>query len=427
MNVSDSEIVTAILKGEGYVPVKKPEEADLVLVNTCSIRENAEQRVRKRLSQFHALRKKNKQVMVGLLGCMAEQIKTRLFDEESVIDLIAGPDAYRDLPSLIRLAGTGQKSVNVLLSAEETYGDIAPVRMDENGVSAFISIMRGCENFCSYCVVPNTRGKERSRDTQSILREAGELVSKGYKEVTLLGQNVNSYRWITGETALTFAALVKQVASVSPLLRVRFATSHPKDISDELLHVIASHENICKAIHLPVQSGSNAVLKKMNRKYTREQYMERLDAIRRIIPGCAISTDIITGFCGETENDHRETLTLMQEAAFDAAYMFAYSERPGTAAAKRFEDDIPAKVKQRRLNEIIERERELSLRSNLKEVGTVVQVLTESFSKRSKQYLAGRSSQNKVVVFPAYGHTFGDIVRVRITSCTAATLIGEQA
>jgi len=425
MNVSDSEIVASILTGAGYIYSRDLMGADIILINTCSIRENAEVKVRRRLQYFRSLKNKNHDLVIGLLGCMAERIKTALIEEENLLDLIAGPDSYRDLPKLLTEVGSGHPLVNTILSQEETYADIIPVRFDKNGISGFISIMRGCENFCSYCVVPSTRGKERSRDINSILHETQELFNKGYREVTFLGQNVNSYRWSENGTSITFAELLARAASLDPFLRIRFATSHPKDLPDELLMTIAYYPNICKAIHLPLQSGSNKVLDRMNRKYTREQYLQRINAIRQHIPGCAISTDIIVGFCGETEEDHRQTLSLMEDAGFDFAYMFKYSERKLTLAAETFKDDIPDPVKERRLHEVIRLQQELSLRSNKLDVGKNFEVLIEGESKRSKNHFSGRTSQNKVVVFPKTKTEVSHYVNVKILSCTSATLIGE--
>lgn len=425
MNFSDSEIVASIMSGQGFDPVTNLEEADIIFVNTCSIRDNAEQRVRKRLHYFRSLKKRNPGLMIGLLGCMAERTKTALMEEEQLLDIIAGPDSYRDLPRLVEQVESGQKGVNTLLSMEETYADISPVRFSNNGVTAFISIMRGCENYCTYCVVPSTRGLERSRDAASIVREAAELVDNGFREVTLLGQNVNSYLHQEPGGEVRFAHLLERVAQVDQRLRVRFATSHPKDISDELLHVIASNPNICKAIHLPVQSGSNAVLDRMNRKYTRENYLERIAAIRSIIPGCALSTDIIAGFCGETEKDHQDTLSLMEEVGFDAAFMFKYSERPLTLAAETYADDVPEPVKEQRLREIIEMQQKCSLRRNREDVGKSFEVLVESVSKRSSDQYMGRNSQNKVIVFPKNSVSPGEYTRVLVKRVTSATLIGE--
>jgi tRNA-2-methylthio-N6-dimethylallyladenosine synthase len=425
MNFSDSEIVGSILKENEYEQTSDIKAADLILVNTCSIRDNAEQRVRNRLSEMHALKKRNPELMIGILGCMAERLKDKLLEEERHIDLIVGPDGYRSLPQLIEQVGNGQKAVNVLLSAEETYADINPVRLSGDGVTAFISIMRGCENFCAYCVVPYTRGKERSRNPETIVSEARDLFEKGYREVTLLGQNVNSYRWEDENGKLEFPGLLEEVARINPLLRVRFATSHPKDLSDDLLEVIADYTNICKAIHLPVQSGSSRILKLMNRSYTREWYLDRIKAIKNYLPEASISTDIIAGFCTETEEDHAETLSVMREAGYSAAFMFKYSERPNTIAAKKYGDDVDEAVKSRRLEEIIALQQQLSLESNRKDVGQTFEVLVEGVSKRSTEQLFGRSSQNKVVVFNRGIHKPGDYVKVKITSCSAATLKGE--
>ncbi len=425
MNFSDSEIVGSIMVDSGFETTSESRTADVIFINTCSIREHAEQRVRKRLQELNGLKKKNPGLIIGVLGCMAERLKNQLLEEEQMVDLIIGPDAYRDLPALIDTVENGQRAVNVLLSAEETYADIIPVRLGSNGVSAFISIMRGCENFCAYCVVPFTRGKERSRDPGSILCEAHELFDKGFREVTLLGQNVNSYLWEEKDTLVDFAGLLRQVASINPLLRVRFATSHPKDLSDDLIVTLAQYPNICKSIHLPVQSGSNRILGMMNRKYTREWYMGRIEAIKTLIPDCGLSTDIIAGYCSETEADHQETLSLMKWAGFDYAFMFKYSERPNTIAARKFTDDVPDEVKGRRLQEIIHLQQQLSHKSNKKEVGQIREVLIEGRSRKSADFLSGRTSQNKVVVFPAHQFKPGGYVMVRITGCTSATLIGE--
>ena len=424
MNFSDSEIIGSVMINNNYELTNKISEADIIFINTCSVRHNAEQRVRKKLKELNAQKKNNPHLKIGILGCTAERLKSKLFEEEKIIDIIAGPDAYRNLPGLMTTVESGQKAVNVILSAEETYADINPVKFGDNKVSAFISIMRGCQNFCSYCVVPYTRGKERSRNPQTIINEANDLFKQGYREVTLLGQNVNSYNW-KGEENVNFAQLLEQIALVNPQLRVRFATSHPKDISDELLQIIAKHENICKAIHLPVQSGSTRVLELMNRKYTRQSYINRIEAIRKFIPGCAISTDIITGFCSETEDDHQQTLSLMKWADFNFAFMFKYSERSGTIAAEKFKDDIPDETKGRRLKEIIDLQQKLSYESNLKDIGKTFKVLIEGVSKKSNQKLSGRNSQNKVVVFPKKNFKTGDYVNVKIIDCTSATLIGE--
>lgn len=433
MNFSDSEIVASILKNDGYATTRNMEEADLVLLNTCAIRDNAEQRIRKRLIHFKTVKKQKPEMVIGVLGCMAERLKAQLLEEEKLVDLVAGPDAYRSLPSLVNEVGGGQKAVNVLLSREETYADISPVRLDQNGVTAFISIMRGCDNMCSFCVVPFTRGRERSRDPHTIVAEAQDLFDRGYREVTLLGQNVDSYRWnvnIKGEIedptkpTVNFAQLMEMVALVSPELRIRFSTSHPKDMTDELFEVMAKYENICDYIHLPVQSGNTEVLKKMNRGYTREWYLERIASIRKHLPECAISTDVIAGFCGETEEQHNDTLTLMEEVAFDFAYMFIYSERPKTLAARKYEDDIPEEVKKRRLNEIIDLQQKNGLASNKKFIGKVCKVLIEGESKRSSEHLFGRNSQNAVVIFPRENYKKGEYVNVLIEDCTAATLLG---
>lgn len=425
MNFSDSEIVGSVMKSIDYELTTDINQASVIFLNTCSIRDNAEQRVNRRLKELRSFKKKNPNLKIGLLGCMAERLKEQIFNEEAV-DLIVGPDAYRDLPNLLNAVDSGQKAANVILSEEETYAEIEPVRLDSNGISAFISIMRGCENFCTYCVVPYTRGKERSRNPETIINEAKGLFEKGYREITLLGQNVNSYQW-ESENSMNFTKLLESIALINPLLRVRFATSHPKDISDELLQTIAKHENICKAIHLPVQSGSSEVLKRMNRKYTREWYMNRIEAIKTIIPDCAISTDIITGFCAETEENHKDTLSLMKWVSFDYAFMFKYSERPDTVAAKRLKDDIPEETKSKRLEEIIELQMNLALESNKKDIGKTSKVLIDSVSKRSKLKLSGRNSQNKVVVFPKENFEIGDYVDIIITDCTSATLIGESA
>ena len=424
MNFSDSEIVGSIMKENNYQSTKNSEEADVIFINTCSIRDNAEQRVRKRLGELNALKKQKPHLKIGVLGCMAERLKEKLLEEEKSVDIIVGPDAYRDLPQLMAEAESGQKAINVILSADETYADITPVKLDENKISAFISIMRGCQNFCSYCVVPFTRGKERSRDPETIIQEAKDLFERGFREITLLGQNVNSYSF-EGRENYHFSNLLADVAAVDPLLRVRFATSHPKDISDDLIKTIAAYPNICKAIHLPVQSGSTNMLTKMNRKYTREWYLERISTIKKHMPECAISTDIIAGFCDETEDDHADTLSIMQEVGYDYAFMFKYSERPDTVAAKKFEDNISEEIKSKRLTEIINLQRQLSHHSNKADIGKVFEVLVEGTSKKSKEQLSGRNSQNKVVVFPKENYKVGDYVQVKITDCTTATLIGE--
>ena len=426
MNVGDSEILVSIMQDEGYRYTEDIAQADVILVNTCSIRDNAEQRIWGRLREFHRYKRARKGLVVGIVGCMAERLREELFERETVVDVVAGPDSYRELPRLVAAAAAGGHGVNVQLSQEETYGDIRPVRLDRNGVSAFISIMRGCNNFCSYCVVPYTRGRERSRDPQTILREAQELFSAGYREVTLLGQNVNSYRWKEGTAeAVDFPALVERVAGISPLLRVRFATSHPKDLSDRLIEVMASYSNICRAVHLPAQSGSDRMLAAMNRKYTRTWYLERVAAIRRRMPDCAVTTDLIAGFCGERAEDHAQTLSLMREVGYDSAYMFKYSQRPGTLASRTMTDDVSEEVKTARLNEIIALQNELSTASNERDMGNVFEVLVEGLSRRSSEQLCGRTSQNKMVVFDRTGETApGDYVRVRITGCTSATLFG---
>ena len=426
MNVGDSEILVSIMQDEGYRYTEDIAQADVILVNTCSIRDNAEQRIWGRLREFHRYKRARKGLVVGIVGCMAERLREELFERETVVDVVAGPDSYRELPRLVAAAAAGGHGVNVQLSQEETYGDIRPVRLDRNGVSAFISIMRGCNNFCSYCVVPYTRGRERSRDPQTILREAQELFSAGYREVTLLGQNVNSYRWKEGTAeAVDFPALVERVAGISPLLRVRFATSHPKDLSDRLIEVMASYPNICRAVHLPAQSGSDRMLAAMNRKYTRAWYLERVAAIRRRMPDCAVTTDLVAGFCGETAEDHAQTLSLMREVGYDSAYMFKYSQRPGTLASRTMTDDVSEEVKTARLNEIIALQNELSTASNERDMGNVFEVLVEGLSRRSSEQLCGRTSQNKMVVFDRTGETApGDYVRVRITGCTSATLFG---
>lgn len=500
MNVADSEVVASVLSDAGYTPASGIADADIILVNTCSIRENAEQRVWGRLDLFRAQKKKRPQVIVGVLGCMAERLKEKLLESDKMVDMVVGPDAYRDLPMLVETAAMGHSAVNVLLSREETYADISPVRLESNGVSAFISIMRGCNNMCAYCVVPYVRGSERSRNPETIVREAKEAFNKGYREVTLLGQNVNSYSWSqserktgiddtssgqkhlknddptpgrtylkideqiyhspTGITGISdvsfvnnltaqnpgwssfrsgsdsnlsqgkprpvgFAELLEMVAAIDPLLRVRYSTSHPKDLSDDVLEVMAKYDNICKHIHLPVQSGSTAVLRRMNRKYTREWYLGRIDAINRILPGCAISTDIIAGFCGETEEEHQETLNLMREVGFDFAYMFKYSERPGTKASRHMKDDVPDEVKTRRLNEIISLQNELSAHGKKADVGRTFEVLVEGPAKKPAGAIMGRTSGNKVAVFQASKVRPGDYVQVRITRATSATLIGN--
>ncbi|NMC37414.1 MAG: tRNA (N6-isopentenyl adenosine(37)-C2)-methylthiotransferase MiaB [Bacteroidales bacterium] len=427
MNVSDSEVVVSILSGHGFARSEHIEEADLILINTCSIRENAEDRIWGRIKAIGHLKRKNPGILIGLIGCMAERLKEQVIEKEHLVDLVIGPDAYRSLPSLVAEAETGHKAVNVMLSREETYADISPVRMDKNGVTSFVSIMRGCNNMCSYCVVPYVRGAERSRDPGSILNEIRELSDMGYREVTLLGQNVNSYLFENNGERITFPVLLEKTAQANPGMRIRFSTSHPKDISDELLFTIERNENICRHIHLPVQSGSTRILALMNRDYSREWYMDRISAIKRIIPGCSVSTDIIAGFCTETEDDHRETLSLMEWAEYDFAYMFKYSERPGTKAARKNADDVPDEIKTRRLNEIIALQNRLSAKSKRKDVGKTFTVLTEGWSKRSRDFLSGRTSQNKVVVFPDNGARQGEYVNVFIERCTPATLIGKAA
>ena len=427
MNFSDSEIVASILNQAGYSVGSDYHTADLILVNTCSIRDNAEQRIRNRLKQFNDVKKSNPGLLVGVLGCMAERLKHQLLEEEKMVDLVLGPDAYRSLPDLVEQAESGQKGVNVLLSREETYADINPVRLESNGVSAFISIMRGCNNMCSFCVVPFTRGRERSRDPRSILEEAKRLFDNGYREITLLGQNVDSYSWTheTNHETVHFAGLLEKVAQIDPALRVRFSTSHPKDMSDEVLHAMASYNNICKYIHLPIQSGSSRLLEKMNRTYDRAWYMKRIEAIRRIVPVAAISTDIIAGFCSETEADHQETLSAMNAVKYEMAYMFFYSERPGTRAEKKFEDDVPLELKKQRLAEIIRLQQQHAFDSNKADIGKTFEVLVEGASRKSDQDYAGRNSQNKRIVFPKKNSRPGDYVQVKIHTCTAATLIGE--
>ncbi|PSK92052.1 tRNA (N6-isopentenyl adenosine(37)-C2)-methylthiotransferase MiaB [Taibaiella chishuiensis] len=428
MNFNDSEIVASILQEEGFGATTFLEEANLILLNTCSIREKAEQTVRKRLNIFRSYKKERPSLLIGVLGCMAERLKAKLLEEEQLVDMVIGPDAYRSLPGLIAEAEGGQKAVNVLLSREETYSDIAPVRLDTNGVSSFISIMRGCNNMCTFCVVPFTRGRERSRDPQSILREAQDLFDRGYREVTLLGQNVDSYYHTTSgsEDVTTFANLLEMVAQVSPLLRIRFSTSHPKDITDDVLHTMAKYDNICKYIHLPVQSGSTRILQLMNRTYTREWYIKKVDRIREIIPGCAISSDVISGFCTETEEDHQETLSVMAYSKYELSYMYAYSERPGTLAQRRYADDVPEEVKKRRLTEIIDLQRELSAQLFEQEVGKTFEVLIEADSRRSADDWSGRNTHGKVIVFPKENYNLkkGDYVQVKVHKATSGTLIG---
>jgi len=446
MNFSDSEIVASILNAEGFGATRNYAEADLVLINTCSIREKAEQTVRKRLTEFKKLKENKPGMLIGVLGCMAERLKSQFLEEEKLVDIVVGPDAYRSLPALVEEAETGQKAVNVLLSREETYADISPIRLNSNGVTAFVSIMRGCNNMCSFCVVPFTRGRERSRDTASIINECKDLFDKGFREVTLLGQNVDSYHWSPSPAlpggegvgrspstgggwgeAVTFAKLLEKVAVISPLLRVRFSTSHPKDITDDVLHTMAKYENICRYIHLPVQSGSTRILQLMNRTYTREWYMAKVDRIREIMPDCGISSDVIAGFCTETEDDHKETLGIMEYSRYDMSYMFFYSERPGTLAQRRYADDIQEEVKKRRLLEIVSVQNHLSLESNKKDVGKTFKVLIEGNSKKSSADWMGRNTQNKVVVFPKGDIKLkkGDYVTVKVKDCTQATLLGQ--
>lgn len=440
MNFADSEIVASVMREAGFATTNDVDNADLIFLNTCAIRDNAEQRVRTRLRQLNVIKKKKPGTLIGVLGCMAERLKAKLLDEEKMVDIVTGPDAYRDLPRLVEEAETGQKGVNVFLSREETYADISPIRLNSNGVTALISIMRGCDNMCSFCVVPITRGRERSRDPFSILKEAQDLYNEGYKEVTLLGQNVDSYKWqapnsVTAistnvetaalQTQVNFANLLEMVAQISPDLRVRFSTSHPKDITDEVLYTIKKYDNICKYIHLPAQHGNSRVLEMMNRTYDREWYLERIDSIRRILGNeCAISHDMIAGFCSETEAEHQDSLSLLEYVRFDFGYMFAYSERPGTLAAKKYPDDIPADIKQRRLAEIIDIQQRISLERNQKLIGTVQKVLVENTSKRSQDDFTGRSDQNKRVIFPRENFKVGDYVDVLITDTTAATLRG---
>ncbi|WP_026954611.1 tRNA (N6-isopentenyl adenosine(37)-C2)-methylthiotransferase MiaB [Algoriphagus vanfongensis] len=440
MNFSDSEIVASIMKENGYDTTSDFHQADVVFLNTCSIREKAEQTVRHRLNQFNSVKKQKPEMTIGVLGCMAERLKDKLLEEEKIVDVVVGPDAYRDLPNLVNAAEDGRKGVNTFLSREETYADIAPVRLNSNGITAFISIMRGCDNMCSFCVVPFTRGRERSRDPHSIVAEAQELFAKGYKEVTLLGQNVDSYKWspeennkarlnkneVAASQVINFAHLLEMVAQVSPLLRVRFSTSHPKDITDEVLYTMKKYDNICKYIHLPVQSGNSRVLDMMNRTYDREWYLDRVRAIREILgEECGISSDMIAGFCTETEEEHQDTLTLMDIVKYDFSYMFFYSERPGTLAAKKYEDDIPLDIKKRRLAEIIEKQSKLSAERNQLDLGQEQIILIEGTSKKSKDELKGRNSANKVVIVPAAGLQLGDYVKVKITDCSPATLFGE--
>ncbi|MEI2757881.1 MAG: tRNA (N6-isopentenyl adenosine(37)-C2)-methylthiotransferase MiaB [Bacteroidia bacterium] len=449
MNFADSEIVASILKNEGFETTKDVNQADAVFINTCAIRDNAEQRVRTRLKDFKKIKKENPDLIVGVLGCMAERLKSQFLEEEKLVDIVVGPDAYRDLPLLIEKVEDGQKAVNVILSKEETYADITPVRLGNNGVTAFVSIMRGCDNMCSFCVVPFTRGRERSRDPQSIIKEVEQLFNDGYREVTLLGQNVDSYLWNGGglkkdldaETVhlalnhqlpseqqkdfVTFSNLLEMVAEVNPDMRVRFSTSNPRDMTDAVLHSMAKYENICKYIHLPVQSGNSRVLQKMNRGYTREEYISRIESIKRILPSCGISTDIIAGFCSETEEEHQETISLMEQTIYDFAFMFVYSERPGTYAERKFEDDVLPEVKTKRLNEIVAlQQKHSAIRTNMS-IGKIFKVLIEGVSKKSDEMLMGRNSQNTVVVFPKNNHKPGEYVNVKVNKCTSTTLIGE--
>lgn len=426
MNVADSEVVAAILTNKGFEHTKEKAEADIILVNTCSVRENAEQRVRGRVQGFSEIKKKNPRLLIGIMGCMAERLGESLFEQEKNIQIVVGPDAYMDLPLLIEKAERGEKAINIELSETETYKDICPTRIDETTISGFVSIMRGCNNFCTYCIVPYTRGRERSRSPKSIVNEVVDLQKRGYKEVTLLGQNVNSYLYKNEEIQVSFPDLLDLVARTVPGMRIRFATSHPKDMGDDILETIAKHHNICKAIHLPVQSGSNSVLQAMNRKYTREWYLERIAAIRRIIPECGISTDVFVGFHNESEADYQESLSLMKEVGFDLAYMFKYSERPGTVASKKLPDNVEEETKGRRLQELIDLQSGLSLESNKRDVGKTFEVLVEGVSKKSSEELFGRSSQNKVIVFPGKEMKTGELVSVRVTGCTSATLIGER-
>ena len=439
MNFADSEVVASILAEQGFISTNDYKLADLILINTCSIRDNAEQRVRNRLKELNIIKRNKPEALIGVLGCMAERLKAQFLEEEKIVDIVVGPDAYRDLPKLVEEADSGQKAVNVLLSREETYAEISPVRLNSNGVTAFVSITRGCDNMCSFCVVPFTRGRERSRNPESILKECNGLFENGYREITLLGQNVDSYLWYGGgakkdfdkqdaeirNNAMTFAKLLAGVAEISPELRVRFSTSNPRDMTDDVLHTIAKYDNICNYIHLPVQSGSSVVLERMNRGHNREWYMDLVKRIRNIIPDCAISTDIITGFCGETEEDHKETLSLIEWAGFDFAYMFFYSERPGTLAERKLDDDVPLEIKKRRLQEVINLQQQLSHKSNQNDLGKTVKVLVEGNSKRSDEQLCGRNSQNKMTVFPKENFSKGQYVNVKINKCTTATLIGE--
>ena len=439
MNFSDSEIVASILHEQGYNTTQNLEEADLVLVNTCSIRDKAEQTVRKRLEKYNAVKAINPSMKVGVLGCMAERLKSKFLEEEKIVDMVVGPDAYKDIPNLLKEVGEGRDAINVILSKEETYGDISPVRLNSNGVTAFVSITRGCDNMCTFCVVPFTRGRERSREPQSIMDEIKDLHERGFKEVTLLGQNVDSYLWYGGglkkdydkatemqkATAVDFAQLLDMCAGTYPKMRFRFSTSNPQDMHDDVLHVMAKHHNICKYIHLPVQSGSTRILKEMNRQHTREEYMALVDRIYKILPGISLSQDMITGFPTETEEDHQDTLSLMEYVKYDFGYMFAYSERPGTLAARKMEDDVPEEVKKRRLQEVVDLQQRIAMERTKRFVGQTVEVLIEKTSKRSEEHWSGRNSQNTTVVFPKGDYKVGDFVNVHVTDCTSATLIGE--
>ncbi len=425
MNIADTEVVISILEDNNFQHTTDINKADLILVNTCSVRENAEQRIRGRLQVFNTVKKNKPELLIGVIGCMAERLKQQLLEQEKMVDMIVGPDAYRELPKLVTEAESGQKAVNVILSKEETYADISPVRKGTNKISAFISIMRGCNNMCTYCIVPYTRGAERSRDPHTIINEAKSLFNQGYKEITFIGQNVDSYIWHTEKKDIKFHHLLRMAANINPGLRIRFSTSHPKDLTDEVLYVMAENKNICKSIHLPVQSGSTNVLKKMNRGYTREWYLDRISAINKIVPGCSISTDIMVGFCDETEQDHQDTLSLMQIVNYDFAYMFKYSVRPKTFAARKFEDNIDEKTKARRLNEVMELQSKLSEKSKEKDIGKVFEVLIEGISKKSDNDFFGRNSQNKVIVFPKKDYKIGDYVNVKVEKCTTATLIGK--
>lgn len=424
MNSVDSELVVSIMKEHGYGLASKIDDADIILINTCSIRDNAEQRIWGRLNELKGMKRKRRGIIVGVIGCMAERLKDSLLENGKTVDIVVGPDAYRSLPKLVDAATAGSRGVNVQLSGEETYGEISPVRLDQNGISAYVAIMRGCNNMCSYCVVPYTRGKERSRNPHTILDEVRELIADGYKEVTLLGQNVNSYAWDDQDGKVSFPILLEKVAALSPELRVRFSTSHPKDISDKLIEVVAAHQNICKSIHLPVQSGSSRMLEMMNRKYDRAWYMDRINAIRKLIPDCSITTDVIAGFCGETEEDHEQTLSLMREVGYEFAYMFKYSDRPGTKAHRTMSDDVSEQDKTRRLTEIVALQGELSMASNKRDIGKVFEVLVEGVSKRNSHEMHGHTSQNKIVVFPTANSKAGEYVTVKINGCTRATLKG---